>query len=333
MFWSPLILPYGDNIDRGNRRPWATYAIIAATFYVFVITRVVLLQGESVSSLSQLLLLENQDNKDWLYLTFGLIPSHLQNSGLAEILARMLGSLFLHDSLQHFAGNMIFFWVVGRSVESRFKSSTFLALYLCGGLIGAAAQCLVDMASDAVIVGASGAVWTIAALYLLTFPRARVMPLVVVPVWNIPVFLPNSVPFWLLLVISQVVQSVWSYALRYVEQLSSPAYQQYASSASSIGYFAHLGGAVFGIAVYAYLRWGSGWSARYLKPTPYPVWIHLGAYALLIPLLAGALYWQAVALRMRILGVEANLDAGGYSRVDGTLAVTRDRSSSWRISS
>ena len=42
-------------------------------------------------------------------------------------------SMFLHGSLLHLAGNMLFLWIFGNNIEDSMARPTFAAFYLLGG--------------------------------------------------------------------------------------------------------------------------------------------------------------------------------------------------------
>jgi len=100
----------------------------------------------------------------------------------------LLTSVFLHDpsGLGHVGFNMLFLWVFGQAVETRFGSWWFLVFYLAGG----AFACLAHMvASPAPAIGASGAVAAVSGAYLALFPRSRVRVLfvfIVIGLYHIP---------------------------------------------------------------------------------------------------------------------------------------------------
>ncbi len=52
----------------------------------------------------------------------------------------MLFSLFLHGSIWHLAGNMLFLWVFGRRIEDRLGPVVFTIFYLVAGMVAAIAQ-------------------------------------------------------------------------------------------------------------------------------------------------------------------------------------------------
>lgn len=250
MYWPLLFLPYGDNVALNDRRPWGTYAIITLCTLVFVAMRAVELQGTSITSPDQLLWLVNQDNKDWLYRSFAFIPSEALNSGAVETGWRMLVSMFMHDSWRHFLLNMTAVWAFGQAVERRMGTRNFVAFYLLAGLFATGIQWWSEPASAAAQVGASGASWAVTAAYLLWFPRAQIRSIALVPVLNIPLPVP-AIPVWFFMAGATAVGTFWSLVLRHVEQAADTSHILGSVPPSMVADFAHLGGALFGMAVAA----------------------------------------------------------------------------------
>jgi len=88
-----------------------------------------------------------------------------------------LTAMFTHDGLLHLAGNMLFLWLFGRTVEGALGSVRFLAFYLVAGL--AASAVLVALGPDSQVpsIGAAGAISGVVGGYLMLFPRARFISL------------------------------------------------------------------------------------------------------------------------------------------------------------
>lgn len=80
---------------------------------------------------------------------------------------------FLHADVLHLAGNMLFLWVFGNSVNSKMGDWPYLLFYLAGGIFGGAVYALLRP-PGATLIGASGAVASITTAYLALFPRSHV---------------------------------------------------------------------------------------------------------------------------------------------------------------
>jgi len=129
----------------------------------------------------------------------------------------------------HIAGNMLTLYFLGRPVEQRLGRWEFLKFYLLAILAGGAGFYLVKLLSGwplASVLGASGAVSGVVALFIFYYPRQTLL------IWGI---LP--VPAWLLGVIMLLMNL--KYAL---------------VPGSGISWEAHLAGAAFGIA-YFFFSW------------------------------------------------------------------------------
>ena len=112
------------------------------------------------------------------------------------VLLGVLITMFLHGSVAHLFGNMLFLWVFGSNVESRRGWWRYLLLYLFGGIAAMAAHVAVDPASTVPLVGASGAIAAIMGAYLVCWPTARIKTIIFVG----PVLLRKVEAIWLLLV-------------------------------------------------------------------------------------------------------------------------------------
>jgi membrane associated rhomboid family serine protease len=102
---------------------------------------------------------------------------------------------FLHGSWLHLGSNMLFLWVFGDNVEDAMGHFKFLFFYLACAAAGAFVHALVVPASQAPLIGASGAVSGVVAAYLMLHPKVRVWVLVFM---RFPLPLPAFIPllFW-----------------------------------------------------------------------------------------------------------------------------------------
>ena len=89
--------------------------------------------------------------------------------------------MFLHGGWMHLLGNMLFLWIYGDNVEDAMGHLRFVLFYLVCGIAAVFAQALGDPDSPYPIIGASGAISGVLGAYLLLFPRAKVLTLVLLP--------------------------------------------------------------------------------------------------------------------------------------------------------
>src|SRR4051794_732607 len=118
--------------------------------------------------------------EDWIAAGFGLVPAVLFGTealpgGLPFVPEplTLLTSLFLHGSLFHLIGNMLFVWVFGDNVEDAMGHGRFLAFYLACGAAAGLAHAYANPESTRPLIGASGAVAGVVAAYLLLYPRVK----------------------------------------------------------------------------------------------------------------------------------------------------------------
>jgi membrane associated rhomboid family serine protease len=128
---------------------------------------------------------------------FALIPHDLTralagvpNYPLPANLLTIFTSMFLHGGWLHIIFNMWFLWIFGDNIEDYLGHFTYLIFYLLCGVAAAASQIALDPRSTIPTVGASGAIAGVMGAYVLLYPRAKVLTLVVLIVfftfWWIP---------------------------------------------------------------------------------------------------------------------------------------------------
>jgi membrane associated rhomboid family serine protease len=144
----------------------------------------------------------------------------------------LLTSMFLHGSLLHLGGNMLFLWIFGNNIEDSMGRLRFLGFYLLGGFAALGLHVLADPNSVVPTVGASGAIAAVLGAYARLYPRARVVTLVFIIIIFTVVTLP-----------ALVVLGLW-----FVLQLL-PAFSEPPGAGGGVAYFAHIGGFVFGLLV------------------------------------------------------------------------------------
>ena len=153
------------------------------------------------------------------------------NNGQAVWWLTIFTSMFLHGSILHLAGNMLFLWIFGNNIEDSMNRLVFIAFYVLGGLAALALQVVADPNSFVPTVGASGAIAGVLGAYARIYPRARVVTLIFIVIIFTVVTLP-----------ALLVLGVW-FLLQLLPAFSEPV----TSGGGGVAYFAHIGGFLFGL--------------------------------------------------------------------------------------
>ena len=141
----------------------------------------------------------------------------------------LLFAMFMHGSVIHLAGNMLFLWIFGNNIEDSMGRLRFAAFYLAGGLAATLAQWAVNTDSTTPMLGASGAIAAVLGGYALLYPRARVVTLVFIIIIVTVIELP-----------ALLVLGAW-FLLQLADASSQPL------EGGGVAYMAHIGGFVFGL--------------------------------------------------------------------------------------
>lgn len=104
-------------------------------------------------------------------------------------LVTLFTSMFLHGSLVHIGGNLIFLLVFGPPVEAVFGSARYSIYYLVFGVVAALAQIFVDPASVIPVIGASGAISGILGAYLVLFPSSKITVYMLIIDFDVPAWI------------------------------------------------------------------------------------------------------------------------------------------------
>ncbi len=163
-----MFIPLHDKVAlKYIRRAAATVALIAVTIAI---------HAAVISGLF--------GSDERIDLGLGLIPSVLFGKAVIgpdithlPALITLLTSIFIHGSVWHLAGNMLFLWVLGDNVEDAMGSFAFAAFYLLAGAGAGLTFALINPASQSPLIGASGAVSAVAVAYVLLYPRAKIVGL------------------------------------------------------------------------------------------------------------------------------------------------------------
>jgi membrane associated rhomboid family serine protease len=222
------VFPLKDNIPT-DRFPAVTVTLIVANVFVYLFLQDALLG-----------LPQGGNGGDWPVGTYAFIPCELTGEDPCNVTTggpadwvTVFTAMFMHGSILHIAGNMLFLWIFGNNVEDSMGPVKFILFYLLGGLAATAAQTLIDPSSNVPNIGASGAVAGVLGGYLLLFPRARVITVIFIVFFFTIVELPALVilGFWF------VQQILFGYF-----DLTDPT-----GEGGGVAYFAHIGGFAFGL--------------------------------------------------------------------------------------
>jgi membrane associated rhomboid family serine protease len=146
-----------------------------------------------------------------------------------------LTSMFMHGSIVHLGGNMLFLWIFGNNVEDSMGKIRFIIFYLLGGLAALAGQTLVSSGSGEAVplIGASGAVAAVLGGYIVLYPLARVLTVIFIVLF-----------FTIIEVPALVVLGIW-----FVQQVLFGVYglTDPTGGGGGVAYFAHVGGFAFGL--------------------------------------------------------------------------------------
>ncbi|HEY3345929.1 MAG TPA: rhomboid family intramembrane serine protease [Anaerolineaceae bacterium] len=241
------MIPIGDD-NTGNRFPaWVNIALIVINVLVFVFLQGLgnndrftyawstvpqeIITGKDVVTPDQTAVDPSTGQQ---VLVPGLQPTPI------SVYLTLLTSMFMHGSILHIAGNMLFLWIFGDNVENAMGHFRYLVFYLLTGLIASLAQVYATVAfgGNTLIpsLGASGAISGVLGGYIVLFPHRRVRVLL----FNFLTVVPAIVAI-----------GVW-----FVFQLVSGLGGLGGSSAGGVAYAAHVGGFVAGLALVRIFAFG-----------------------------------------------------------------------------
>jgi membrane associated rhomboid family serine protease len=250
------VIPLKDNIPT-DRFPFVTVALILANVVAYLLA---IGHGGSIIS--------GPDTYE--VVKYGAIPKALTHCLGQDLVVEARGvactsgggmptwetvftAMFMHASILHIAGNMLFLWIFGNNVEDAMGPVKYLAFYIVGGIAALALQVAIGPNSAVPTLGASGAVAAVLGGYILLYPRARVLTLVFI----IFLFTVIELPAIVMLGIWFAEQAVFGAA-----KLTTPT-----GGGGGVAYFAHVGGFVFGLLTVKLLA-----TRRKSIPPRYPVY-------------------------------------------------------------
>ncbi|MDD5369086.1 MAG: rhomboid family intramembrane serine protease [Anaerolineaceae bacterium] len=200
------MIPIGDD-NRGNRFPaYVNIALILTCILVFVFFQGFgsndrftyawstvpqeIVTGRDVVTPDQTVV---DPSTGQTFVQPGLQPTPI------SVYLTLLMSMFMHGSLAHIAGNMLFLWIFGDNVENAMGHFRYLVFYLVCGVIASLAQvyATVTLGGNPLIpsLGASGAISGVLAGYLILFPQRRVRVILFQILTDVPAIVAIGVWF------------------------------------------------------------------------------------------------------------------------------------------
>jgi membrane associated rhomboid family serine protease len=242
-----VVFPIGDDNTGRVRTPYVTYLFIAINILVFVV-----LQGLGT-------------NERFTY-AYSTVPEEIRTG---EDIARpapvqvgdetvqiplqptpvpvyltLLISIFMHGSIMHLAGNMLFLWIFGDNVEDDLGHGRYTVFYLLTGILASVAHVVSTFAfGDNPFIpslGASGAISGIMGGYLVLHPRRRVRVIMMRMLTTVPAYV--AVGLWF------VFQLISAFGV----------IGQGPQSGGGVAFMAHIGGFVAGAALVKLFTVGVG---------------------------------------------------------------------------
>ena len=231
-----MVFPISDDNTGRLTTPYVTYALIALNIFVFVV-----LQGLGT-------------NERFTY-AFSTVPQEIRTG---EDVARnvpvelgderasiplqptpgsvyftLLISMFMHGSLMHLLGNMLFLWIFGDNVEDDLSHGRYTAFYLATGLIASLAHVISTFVfGDNPFIpslGASGAISGVMGGYLVLHPHRRVRVIMLRMLTTVPGYV--AVGLWF------VLQLISAFGV----------IGQGPQSGGGVAFMAHIGGFIGGV--------------------------------------------------------------------------------------
>ena len=209
------MIPLGD-VNPTRRTPYLTYTLIGMNILVF---------------LWQLTLDERALRS--MFMEESVVPLLLTQNGYFawESILDVVRSMFFHGGWLHLVINMLYLGIFGDNIEDRFGRPLFIVTYFLSGFAAVFAQVITHPESPVPLVGASGAIAGTLGSYLVFYPRARIICLVII---GFIFFLP--IPAYIVLGFWFVSQLFSGYLALGVDTMSG-----------GVAFFAHIGGFMAGM--------------------------------------------------------------------------------------
>jgi membrane associated rhomboid family serine protease len=166
------LFPVKDNIQN-DRFPYVTVALMLAGVVAYLLS---IQHGGSLFGGP-----DTQEVIKYGFTPYSITHSASVHSAIGTIPAweTIFTSMFLHGSLLHLAGNMLFLWIFGNTVEDAMGPLKFVSFYLVGGIVALGLLVAFEPNSMTASIGAQGAIAAVIGGYIVIYPRGQVLTFVV----------------------------------------------------------------------------------------------------------------------------------------------------------
>jgi membrane associated rhomboid family serine protease len=234
-----MFIPIGDDNRDRQLTPVVNYFFILVNIFVFIYLQHwgndlqftyaystvpgEILTGHDIVTQSHVLI--DPNTGDSLEVP-GLQPTHI------PVYLTLLTSTFMHGSIAHIVGNMLYLWIFGDNVEDAMGHVNYFFFYLlCGILSGLSHVFVTAYFGNSLLVpslGASGAISGVLGGYILLFPKRKVY-------------------IWLFFWFTIAVPAFLAVGLWFIFQVISSVGMLGGEDAGGVAYGAHIGGFIAGL--------------------------------------------------------------------------------------
>jgi len=137
----------------------------------------------------------------------------------------LITAMFMHGGFLHLGGNMLYLWIFGNNIEDSMGPVRFILFYLLTGMLASATHIFLQPDMKMPMIGASGAVSGVLGAYLILFPKAKVLTLIILFFFITVIKIP-----------ALILLGFW-FVLQFFNMHSH----------NNIAWFAHVGGFISGI--------------------------------------------------------------------------------------
>jgi membrane associated rhomboid family serine protease len=215
-----FFIPYGTReAIRRIRFPFVTILLVVANVAAFLLEASILSQS-GISGLNDFIT------------QYAAVPADLTDGSPIEI--GLLTAMFLHGSIIHIVGNMLYLLPFGDNVEDRLGHVRYILFYILCGLAATIVYTIFNAGSTTPLIGASGAIAGVLGGYLRLHPKGQVKGFLFIIILLIPITLPAVlfIGYWFVMQLFGSLASLGSEAI---------------STGTTVAFMAHVGGFLAGL--------------------------------------------------------------------------------------